>query len=149
MAVVIEPTAGSSRSHPPISILKRSQVDLPIAQVHFQRKTARGKVQNGSSPALSAPSENRLTPVVRERYVRDDIPCGFERCEECARFPGYRPVLPRKGITQQMKLVSPNGHYLVVDTNIVLHQVSSSKRIRSTAYTVRWICWRPCRCAFP
>ena len=62
--------------------------------------------------------------VLREKYVRDDIPCGFAECHLCADFPGFRPVLPEKGYTAHSKFTSKNGHWLVIDTNIVLHQVS-------------------------
>lgn len=62
--------------------------------------------------------------VLRERYVRDDIPCGFEDCRQCRSFPGYKAVLPRIGFTKHSKYDLKQGHYLVVDTNIVLHQVS-------------------------
>lgn len=65
---------------------------------------------------------------MREKYVRDDIPCGFAECHLCAEFPGFRPVLPERGYTQHSKFNSKNGHWLVVDTNIVLHQVSLSAR---------------------
>jgi exosome complex exonuclease DIS3/RRP44 len=77
-----------------------------------------------SSPYTPHESAKPLPAVLRERYVRDDIPCGFEGCRLCAGFPGYKAALPRSGFRKHSKLNSPNGHYLVIDTNIVLHQVS-------------------------
>jgi len=64
-----------------------------------------------------------LTVVLRERYVRDDIPCGFESCHLCSSFPGFKPVLPEIGYTNHSKFNDKAGFYLVVDTNVVLHQV--------------------------
>ncbi|ORX34504.1 hypothetical protein BD324DRAFT_636170 [Kockovaella imperatae] len=93
-------TAGPS--HPPITILKRTRADLGLAQNKFLKKTAKGKVLS----------------FLRERYVRDDIPCGFEGCDQCRDLPGYKPVL-QKGYRHTK--IDP--HYLVIDTNIVLHQM--------------------------
>ncbi|KAL7418616.1 exosome catalytic subunit dis3 [Cryptotrichosporon argae] len=95
------------KPHPPIVILKRQREDLPLSQTKFMKKTARGKVQN----------------ILREKYVREDIPCGFEECDLCADFPGFKPVLPARGYTQHAKFAWKQGHWLVVDTNIVLHQI--------------------------
>lgn len=62
--------------------------------------------------------------VLQERYLRSDIPCGYACCTECASFPGYKPVLPSVGYRAHSKLqASPAGHWLIVDTNIVLHQM--------------------------
>nr|KIR44756.1 exosome complex exonuclease DIS3/RRP44 [Cryptococcus bacillisporus CA1280] len=94
------------KSHPPIIILKRTREDQHLSQNKFLKKTVRGKVIN----------------IFRERYVRDDIPCGYQDCHQCAQFPGYKPVLPRAGFLQHTKFAG-NGHYLVIDTNIVLHQM--------------------------
>ncbi|WVR04559.1 hypothetical protein IAU60_001566 [Kwoniella sp. DSM 27419] len=106
MATTAAALPGSSKPHPPITILKRARADVPLSQNKFLKKTARGKVMN----------------ILRERYVRDDIPCGFESCILCQDFPGFRPVLPAKGYTQHQKYGGA-GHWLVVDTNIVLHQM--------------------------
>ncbi|KAK1926504.1 hypothetical protein DB88DRAFT_450259, partial [Papiliotrema laurentii] len=106
MATAI-PIAGSSKPHPPITILKRNRTDAPLAQNKFVKKTARGKVLS----------------VLRERYVRDDIPCGFEQCHLCRNFPGFKAVLPKIGYTNHSKFNERPGHYLVVDTNVVLNQI--------------------------
>ncbi|WRT64860.1 uncharacterized protein IL334_001796 [Kwoniella shivajii] len=105
MATAIAVQPSSSKPHPQITILKRSRADIPLSQNKFLKKTARGKVQN----------------ILRERYVRDDIPCGFEGCNLCHDFPGFRPVLPASGYRDHTKY--GNGHWLVIDTNIVLHQI--------------------------
>jgi exosome complex exonuclease DIS3/RRP44 len=46
MATTAPPIAGSSKPHPPITILKRTRADLPLSQTKFLKKTARGKVLN-------------------------------------------------------------------------------------------------------
>ena len=62
---------------------------------------------------------------MRERYLRSDIPCGYEACFECSSFPGYKAVLPVEGARGHAKFNGKAGHWLVIDTNIVLHQVST------------------------
>ncbi|GMK57604.1 hypothetical protein CspeluHIS016_0404380 [Cutaneotrichosporon spelunceum] len=98
---------GVATERPKITILKRQRGDAAVSQNKFLKKTARGKVLQ----------------FLREKYVRDDIPCGFEACHICSEFPGFRPVLPRRGYTKHSKFTYPSGHWLVVDTNIVLHQM--------------------------
>ncbi|WWD22110.1 hypothetical protein CI109_106599 [Kwoniella shandongensis] len=106
MAAAQVAVPSSSKPHPPITILKRARTDVPLSHTKFLKKTARGKVMS----------------ILRERYVRDDIPCGFEDCTLCIDFPGQRSVLPRTGYTQHHNFAG-NGHWLVIDTNIVLHQM--------------------------
>lgn len=128
MAAVAVQSASSSRTHPPITILKRTREDLPLSQTKFLKKTARGKVLTCTLISLAEVSAGcRILAdviVLRERYVRDDIPCGFESCRHCDAFPGHRPVLPDVGYRAHMKYTGKEGHYLVIDTNIVLHQAS-------------------------
>ncbi|EIW68849.1 hypothetical protein TREMEDRAFT_63316 [Tremella mesenterica DSM 1558] len=107
MASTALPLVGSSKPHPPITILKRARTDQPLSLTKFAKKTAKGRVLS----------------VLRERYVRDDIPCGFSSCQSCSPFPNQRPVLPLKGYLGHTTLTSTCGHYLVIDTNIVLHQM--------------------------
>ncbi|CAD6582390.1 MAG: exosome catalytic subunit dis3 [Tremellales sp. Tagirdzhanova-0007] len=97
MAPTASPVVNASKPHPPITILKRARADLPLAQTKFFKKTAKGKVLN----------------ILRERYVREDIPCGYEDCVHCDEFPGYRPVLPRIGFTQHMKSSGKEGHFVM------------------------------------
>lgn len=109
---------------PEITILKRHREDLPLAQNKFLKKTAKGKVlQCGSLPHPHLGFAHTVVAVLRERYVRDDIPCGFAGCALCAEFPGFRPVLPERGYARHSKFNGKNGHWLVIDTNVVLHQV--------------------------
>lgn len=92
-----------------ISIQKRPQTDdeIAAASFRFRRKTARGKVMK----------------VLRETYQRDDIPCGCVACETCAAWvePGTpMPVLRAEGIENTW---CADKHYVLIDTNIVLHQM--------------------------
>lgn len=92
-----------------ISIQKRPRgADRDASCVRFHRKTARGKVQT----------------VLRETYLRDDIPCGRADCSECA--PLYEreaaargPALESGGTANS---VAP-PHYAIIDANVVLHQM--------------------------
>lgn len=117
-----------------ITISKRSRADDAFAQRKFFKKTAKGKVLKGPSASSSlllssfAPSSclaigPRLAfvTVIRERYLRNDIPCGSAFCEECLD-ESQKPVLPRQGFTSSTLV--PQGHYVVPDTNAFLHQVS-------------------------
>jgi exosome complex exonuclease DIS3/RRP44 len=72
----------------------------------FVKKTKRGSV----------------VKVVKEHYLRDDIGCGSEKCrlatcnrDELPRVLSARPIILPK--------IDTRGHYLVPDTNVLLHQI--------------------------
>ncbi len=85
----------------------------------FQRKTARGKVLR----------------VIRERYLRNDIGCGCPNCTACRPYHEqlYRTVqssegrklhfLAPKPLRGNKKVHEEAGYYLIIDTNVVLHQM--------------------------
>lgn len=56
--------------------------------------------------------------IVREHYLRDDIWCGSEGCTECKQ---ESTVLQRDACIESNLCNYP--HYLIPDTNVVLHQV--------------------------
>jgi len=56
--------------------------------------------------------------IVREHYLRDDIWCGSEVCKECK---DEAPVLQEDACIESNLCSYP--HYLIPDTNVVLHQV--------------------------
>lgn len=77
-----------------------------------------------------------LYPVIRERYLRDDVDCGIERCREC---PGSdQTLLPVNGATEHTSFA--NGHFVLPDTNVFLAQVC-----RRSCFTGRltWV-YIPC-----
>ncbi|KAG9108384.1 exosome catalytic subunit dis3, partial [Ceratobasidium sp. 392] len=88
-----------------IIIRKRSLAqDGQSSQRKFYKKTARGKVLK----------------VLRERYVRDDIPCGIESCRNCSSFThaSDENFLPATGDLTHSAY--PAGHFVVPDTNMDL-----------------------------
>jgi len=54
--------------------------------------------------------------VLRERYLRDDIACGI-----IGLCDSPNPTLPARGDLSHVNF--PNGHFLLPDTNVFLHQV--------------------------
>lgn len=58
--------------------------------------------------------------VVREHYLREDIWCGSEGCRLCCQDS---PVLQVHSCIQSS--LCPFPHYLIPDTNVVLHQVQT------------------------
>lgn len=60
--------------------------------------------------------------IVREHYLRDDIWCGSEVCTECKQ---ESTVLQRDACIESSLCSYP--HYLIPDTNVVLHQVNMIK----------------------
>ncbi|KAF7656750.1 hypothetical protein LDENG_00036550 [Lucifuga dentata] len=60
----------------------------------------------------------RVMKVVREHYLRDDIWCGSEVCTECKQDS---TVLQKDACIESNLCSFP--HYLVPDTNVVLHQI--------------------------
>ena len=92
-----------------IRVQKRASTagEVAASTFKFHRKTARGKVR----------------AVVRETYQRDDVPCGCIACEACASFVEHGtppPILDQHG-TQNT--YTRKKHYVVVDTNVILHQM--------------------------
>ena len=59
-----------------------------------------------------------VTKIVREHYLRDDIWCGSEVCTECKQ---ESTVLRTDANIESNLCVFP--HYLLPDTNVVLHQI--------------------------
>lgn len=102
---------------PSIAIQKRprTEEECVAAYTKFNRKTARGKVLK----------------VLRETYHRDDIPCGSVACATCdasvyeaecagTSMPMRHPVLDKQGAVNNY---GGKPHYVVIDTNVVLHQM--------------------------
>uniref|UniRef100_A0A7N6FLL4 Protein DIS3 homolog n=1 Tax=Anabas testudineus TaxID=64144 RepID=A0A7N6FLL4_ANATE len=56
--------------------------------------------------------------IVREHYLRDDIWCGSEACTECKQ---ESTVLQKDTCIESSLCSYP--HYLIPDTNVVLHQI--------------------------
>lgn len=68
------------------------------------------------------------TKIVREHYIRDDIPCFSRACETCTECykPGPSGEIPHP-ILSETPLTLNKGkigkHYVVIDTNIVLNAI--------------------------
>lgn len=64
--------------------------------------------------------------VVREHYLRDDIPCYSRLCNKCQLIlkADAHGKLPEIILSETpTKTLSGDSHYLIVDTNIVLHAI--------------------------
>lgn len=59
--------------------------------------------------------------IVREHYLRDDIGCGAPGCAACGGAH-EGPVLEPQPLDPESSLC-PQPHYLLPDTNVLLHQV--------------------------
>lgn len=59
--------------------------------------------------------------IVREHYLRDDIGCGAPGCAACGGAH-EGPVLEPQPLDPASSLC-PQPHYLLPDTNVLLHQV--------------------------
>jgi len=60
-----------------------------------------------------------IIKVVREHYLRDDLSCGSLLCDKC---PNIAPA--KLGALQKAESsAETKPHYLVIDTNVALHQV--------------------------
>lgn len=59
--------------------------------------------------------------IVREHYLRDDIGCGAPGCAACGGAH-EGPVLEPQPLDPASSLC-PRPHYLLPDTNVLLHQV--------------------------
>ncbi|CAH1778412.1 unnamed protein product [Owenia fusiformis] len=68
----------------------------------FMKKTKRGSILK----------------IVREHYLRDDIWCGSSMCNIC-----LHESTPLQANPSSASSVCQSPHYLIVDTNVVLHQM--------------------------
>lgn len=57
--------------------------------------------------------------VVREHYLRDDVWCGVKGCAACKQ--GNGAVLEAHPLIESN--LCPNAHFILPDTNVVLHQM--------------------------
>lgn len=60
--------------------------------------------------------KGNVVKVVKEHYLRDDIPCSSPLCKKCTQNEPVLSAEPRS--TAALK-----PHYLVVDTNVFMGQV--------------------------
>ena len=69
---------------------------------------------------LKKTKKGSILKIVREHYLRDDISCGSECCDICVH--GEKgPVL--KDSPENPSKEVDKEHYIIPDTNVVLHQV--------------------------
>lgn len=66
--------------------------------------------------------KGKLVKVVREHYLRDDIWCGSVLCKQCQQT--------------EHKLTDEAKEYLVIDTNVVLHQMDLLERAAKANWQV-------------
>jgi exosome complex exonuclease DIS3/RRP44 len=62
---------------------------------------------------LKRTKKGNVLKIVQEHYLRDDISCGYPECSSCVAVSGNR------------LLRSDAPHYIIVDTNIVLHSIEA------------------------
>ena len=60
--------------------------------------------------------------VVREHYLRDDLWCGSALCRQC----GNENSKVLETAPNMANALCDFPHYVVLDTNVVLHQVKTS-----------------------
>lgn len=62
-----------------------------------------------------------VVKIVREHYLRDDIGCGAPACAACDGAHATPALESQPG--DQASSLCPWPHYLLPDTNVLLHQV--------------------------
>lgn len=72
--------------------------------------------------------KNKIGTLLKEVYLRKDIFCGSELCEECYNARTIKASLSDgPAMTQRLRGPSKGSKkavdYLIIDTNIVLHQM--------------------------
>lgn len=124
-----------------ITIRKRRREDAVFTQRKFFKKTARGKVVKGALSSSVRDTRSNVSLVIRERYLRDDVSCGIEKCRECTSTPGS--CLPFSGPVDHKQF--PDGHFVLPDTNVFLAQVCSPYYEETFSLELefirRWISW--------
>jgi len=64
-----------------------------------------------------------VVKVVREHYVRDDIPCGHPNCGSCSVEDGRPRLSEHPTLSTDL---CPFPHFIVPDTNVLLGAVCYS-----------------------
>ncbi|XP_068720951.1 exosome complex exonuclease RRP44-like isoform X1 [Montipora capricornis] len=62
-----------------------------------------------------------IMKIVREHYLRDDVWCGASHCKNCVQSVDHENLLDSTPSSSSKLCTFP--YYLLLDTNIVLHQV--------------------------
>ncbi|KAK6203161.1 exoribonuclease required for 3 end formation of 5.8S rRNA [Scheffersomyces amazonensis] len=71
--------------------------------------------------------------IVREHYLRNDIPCYSEACNKCHEIikPDANGELPKFILSKDPnKLKDGSKHYIILDTNIILHTIDLLENIQ-------------------
>ncbi len=62
--------------------------------------------------------------IVREHYLRDDIPCSSRSCQTCEQISDASgQLIPFILSSDPFKIQNYGPHYIVIDTNIALHAI--------------------------
>ncbi|KIX00128.1 uncharacterized protein Z518_10265 [Rhinocladiella mackenziei CBS 650.93] len=73
---------------------------------------------------IRSTKSGRVQKVVREQYLRKDIPCSSQLCPSCAGTAAANAVgvVPKFVLSKRPAGTTafPNGHYLMPDTNVLL-----------------------------
>ncbi|RMZ91060.1 hypothetical protein DV736_g1698, partial [Chaetothyriales sp. CBS 134916] len=74
---------------------------------------------------IRSTKNGRVQKVVREQYLRKDIPCSSQLCTECAATAASdaNGVVPKFVLSPNpaKTKVFPRGHYIIPDTNVLLN----------------------------
>lgn len=90
--------------------------------------TQRKRLSSGltaTSKVFVRSRNGNATKIVREHYLRNDIPCYSKACRKCPLIlkPDANGDLPQAILSETPLKIDGIPHYIVVDTNIVLHAI--------------------------
>lgn len=112
----------------PKPLVSTTQEDTNVDQnmKSLKRSLAGDKSSNITSKVFIRSTRNgRVQKIVREQYLRKDIPCSSQLCSTCTSTAAPdasgnvpKPVLSRKPATSKS---FSQGHYLLPDTNVLLN----------------------------
>lgn len=79
---------------------------------------------NRSRGFIKISTRGSVQKVVREHYLRDDIPCGITACRVCANPDSSILLEP----SPKQNPSYPDPHIIIPDTNILLHHLDVLER---------------------
>lgn len=101
-------------------------INFPISSTTMLQRKRLSSGLTVTSKVFVRSRHGGCTKIVREHYLRDDIPCYSKLCHKCLNNakPDAQGNLPEFTLLDlPLKLKNGGAHYIIVDTNVILQAI--------------------------